>query len=101
MIIQPIIIPVSNEPDTCPECGKIEKKKEVCSYCDYEYKEEKMSAIEVIIAFMIIVLILSIIVFISYNILTWVTCDSSWEHCYSLFERFKNSFKHLFDLQIF
>lgn len=39
-VITPVIIPINHEKPLCPECGKPEDIKRVCSHCGHEYKEE-------------------------------------------------------------
>lgn len=38
----PIFLPAPKE-QTCPSCGKPEKKKEVCANCGHEYDEEQLT----------------------------------------------------------
>lgn len=39
-LLLPVFSSKHSEPDSCPNCRKTEKIKKVCSYCDFEYKDD-------------------------------------------------------------
>jgi len=64
----PIIIPVNNETDECPSCGKEENKIEICKHCGYEYKEEPIS----LIGSILVLLIIFVIAWVAVVVLSWL-----------------------------
>ena len=72
----PIIIPAS-DPVRCPECGKVEKKIEVCAHCGHEYKKEPLTTFENILAPILLVLIGVFVVWFVVTVAEWFVSDHS------------------------
>jgi hypothetical protein len=57
-----------SKPSVCPNCGKEEKKIEICDHCKHEYKDEPLDFWDVMIIIFIVIpaLFASIILFVRY-----------------------------------
>jgi len=88
--ITPIPIFIDNSPARCPECGKDEDIKTVCAHCGYEYSDESLSAIEVILVIGIILFGIWLLCTIFYWLVEandsslWGVLKSQWNFIWSL-----------------
>jgi len=46
----PIVVPIYHSDPRCPNCDKIEDKKEVCKHCGYEYPPDSEPTILLVLA---------------------------------------------------
>lgn len=75
----PMMIPTSSDstPDTCPECGKVEKTKTVCVWCGHEYKEKAWSNWEIFGVISISIAVIAISIYVLFTIGFWLDDNPS------------------------
>lgn len=82
---------ISREPDRCPSCGKPESKKELCTHCEYEYKDESLTGKEIALCVFIVIALIWVIM----TLTSWLGGFDR-----SLVDTIINQFKYLSDLRI-
>jgi len=94
--VTPIVVPISDEPDTCPQCGRAENKKEVCCHCGYEYKEEDTPWWVPFVAIGMLIGIVVLVVWFLFTMTEWIFGADA-----TLWEILKSQWKSLSGLRIY
>jgi len=69
-----IPIPITSSPSTCPKCGNIENKKEICGHCNYEYSDsDEFSIKEIFIIICILFFMILGCCWFVITIMEWIT----------------------------